>query len=90
MDGRQRDASRSCTSCRIRPRREGQRTCDTCHAAYQKNYRGVALRRLEERYFKKGFEAFRSSAIDKFRSLPLKSEFNGLTAAEIIRQIPQS
>ncbi len=79
---------RSCCTCRIRPRRAGQRTCDECHAAYQKNYRGVALRRLEERYFRKGFEAFRAAATEKFRALPLKSEFNGLVAAEIIRQIP--
>jgi hypothetical protein len=81
---------RSCTTCHVKPRRNGQRTCAECHTAYQKNYRGAALRRLEDRFFRKGFEAFRSAAADKFRALPLKSEFNGLVAAEIIRQIPQS
>ncbi len=81
---------RSCTSCHVRARRDGQRTCVQCHNAYQKNYRGLALRRLEDRYFKKGFEAFRAGAVEKFRAMPLKSQFNGLVAAEIIRQIPQS
>ncbi len=79
---------RSCSTCHIQPRRVGQRTCADCHAAYQKNYRGESRRKLEARHFKRGFEAFRTRAVDKFRALPLKSEFNGLTAAEIIRQIP--
>ena len=79
---------RVCTSCRIRERRAGQRTCAECHAAYQKNYRGVALRRLEDRFYRKGFEAFRAAAVEKFRALPERSEFNGLVAAEIVRQIP--
>ncbi len=81
---------RSCSTCHSAERRPGQRTCVTCHAAYQKSYSKLSLVRVEERCFRKGFEAFRAAAVDKFRALPLNSEFNGLTAAEIIRQIPQS
>ncbi len=50
----------------------------------------MAMMRVEERCFRKGFESFRAAAVEKFRAMPLKSEFNGLTAVEIIRQIPQS
>jgi len=48
----------------------------------------LALQRFEERCFKKGFEAFRAAAVEKFRALPVRSEFNGAVAAEIVRQIP--
>ena len=79
---------RSCSTCHAAERRPGQRTCVACHAAYQKTYSKLALQRFEERCFKKGFEAFRAAAVEKFRALPVRSEFNGAVAAEIVRQIP--
>ena len=77
---------RSCSTCHVRERREGQRTCAECHASYQKNYRGRAARALEQRAYRRGFEAFRAAAVARFTAIP-QSEMNGLVAAEIVRQI---
>ena len=77
-----------CSTCRERERREGQRTCDECHAEYQKVWRADNRRKGEQRAYRRGFEAFRAAAVARFGVMPIKSEFNGLTAAEIVRQIP--
>ncbi len=47
-----------------------------------------SMKNVQERAFRRGYEAFRGAAVARFSALPVRSEMNGLTAAEIVRQIP--
>ena len=77
-----------CGQCKTQESRDGQWTCKGCHAQYQKNFRVRSMQNVQDRAFRRGYEAFRSAAVARFNELPARAEMNGLTAAEIVRQIP--
>jgi len=77
-----------CSLCKKIESREGQWTCNPCHNEYQRAFRVRSHKQIVSRAYTRGFEAFRAAAVQRFTELKGTSQFNGLVAAEIIRQIP--
>lgn len=73
-----------CSKCGTKPARaEGQRYCDGCHAAYQRDYRVLAARKRDRAACFRGFEECRAAAIAKFEG----ALFQGWEAAQTMRNL---
>ena len=77
-----------CSKCGTRAARaEGQRYCDACHAASQKDYRKLAAHKRERAAYYRGFEECRAKAVSYFEAGGLWRDYTGYQAAQAVRDV---
>ena len=80
-----------CSTCKAEPPRDGQRTCNSCHRTYMKDYarrhKNSRETMHQRQWFQRGIGAFRAALVRHFTNIA-RGEMSGLTAAEITRQCP--
>lgn len=70
-----------------REAREGQRTCNECHAEYMRDYRRRAHDKRVRAAFFRGVEAMRTRALIEFRGGIQDKEITGYRAAQILERL---